>query len=373
MARPASPRAKTKVTRSQERASASDAPRPTRARVGHKLADSSSIRAAKSQSPKPRAASFAVAKTAFQLATLVTEPPRGPQWVYERKLDGYRAMADLRHKGRVVLMSRNGLPFEQQFPSVARALAAMPSLAGTVVDGEIVAYEGDKISFHAMQVARQSDGGSRLEYMLFDILALSGEDVRELPLVERRALLLSRVPLDGVVRAIGYEVNPDKALAEARSLGDEGIIAKISQAPYRGERSMGWQKIKITTEDDFVVVGWTASKNGPQLIGSLALATRERKGGPLVYAGRVGTGFDLALRRELAFRLDKRRVGSPPLDVPRAAARGVAWTQPRMVVRVAFLSYTPDGVLRHPTFHGERRDIDAANVVRERPVPTASS
>ncbi|HEY3595187.1 MAG TPA: DNA ligase D, partial [Polyangiaceae bacterium] len=109
-------------------------------------------------------------KGIFQLATLVTEPPRGADWLYERKLDGYRAMADLRKKGRVTLTSRNGLPFEKQFPSVARAISAMKSLEGTVVDGEIVAYEGKLISFHAMQTSRQGDGVG-LEYMLFDLLA----------------------------------------------------------------------------------------------------------------------------------------------------------------------------------------------------------
>jgi bifunctional non-homologous end joining protein LigD len=360
MARPSSPRAKTKVIPAKTRA-AKAGPAPAKVETRQR------------RSPDRPAASFAVVKTAFQLATLVATPPTGPEWIYERKLDGYRAMTDLRRKGQVVMMSRNGLPFEEQFPSVARALAGMPSLRGAVVDGEIVAYEGDKISFHAMQKSRNSDGASTLEYMLFDVLAVDGEDVRALPLVERRALLLSRVPLEGAVRAIGYEANADKALAQARALGDEGIIAKVGQAPYRGERSMAWQKIKITTEDDFVVVGWTASKNDPQSMGSLVLGTRERKGGPLVYAGRVGTGFDLALRRELAERFERRRTGSPSLDVPRAAARGVAWTAPKMVVRVAFLSYTPDGVLRHPTFHGERKDIAADDVVRERPVRGASA
>jgi bifunctional non-homologous end joining protein LigD len=311
-----------------------------------------------------------VSKGIFQLATLVSEPPRGADWVYERKLDGYRAMGDLRRKGHLALTSRNGLSFVEQFPAIAGALSAMPSLRGAVVDGEIVAYEGDAVSFHAMQLARQHGSDGRLEYVLFDLLAASGVDVRELPLSERRARLLERVPLGGVVRAIAYEKDADAALANARALHDEGILAKLANAPYRSERSLGWQKIKITTEDDFVVVGWTASKNGPAAIGSLALATRERKGGPLVYAGRVGTGFDLALRGDLAARLGRRRTPSPPLDVPREAARGVAWTEPRMVVRVGYLSYTPDGVLRHPTFRGERRDIAAVDVARERPAPS---
>src|SRR5262245_29814614 len=103
-------------------------------------------KASRAKTVKRKAATFVVSKASFQLATLVTEAPRGANWVYERKLDGYRAMADLRRKGRLLLISRNGLSFAEQFPSIARALAAMPSLRGAVVDGEIVAYEGDTIS-----------------------------------------------------------------------------------------------------------------------------------------------------------------------------------------------------------------------------------
>lgn len=318
--------------------------------------------------PRRKAATFVVSRATFQLATLVDEPPRGDDWVYERKLDGYRAMGDLRRKGHLGLRSRNGLSFAEAFPVIARALSALPSLRGAVVDGEIVAYEGDEVSFQAMQRARQQGNHERLEYVVFDLLAVAGEDVRARPLLERRALLLERLPSTGVVRALGYKKDADVALADARALHDEGIIAKLANAPYRSERSLDWQKIKITTEDDFVVVGWTASKQGPSAIGSLALATRERKAGPLVYAGRVGTGFSLALRAELAVRLGRRRVSSPPLDVPRVAARGVSWTAPRMVARVGYLSYTSDGLLRHPTFRGERRDLAAEDVARERPL-----
>jgi bifunctional non-homologous end joining protein LigD len=311
---------------------------------------------------------FPIVKGAFQLATLVDEAPHGPSWVFERKLDGYRAMAEVREDGQVRLLSRNGLSFTERFPTVARALGATKALWGSVVDGEIVAYEDGVISFEAMQRAQAAGERARLEYLLFDLLAEDGKDLRSLPLRDRKARLLARAPHTGPVRAIGFVGSAERALAEARALGDEGVIAKRADAPYRAERSLDWLKIKLTSEDDFVVIGLTPSKNDAAAMGSLVLATRARPGGPLVHAGRVGTGFDLAERRALAARLRKHALDRPPVEVPREAARGVRWTEPRMVVRVAYTNLTTDGLLRHPTFRGERIDADARNVARERKV-----
>jgi bifunctional non-homologous end joining protein LigD len=307
---------------------------------------------------------FPIVKGAFQLATLVEDAPRGAEWVYERKLDGYRAMGEIAGDGAVRLLSRNGLSFTERFPAIAGALASVASLRGCVVDGEIVAYEDGAISFGAMQ----RGSGARLEYLLFDLIAEDGADLRSLPLTQRKARLLARAPRRGIVRAIGFVRDADEALREAQRQGDEGIIAKRAGAPYRGERSLTWLKIKITSEDDFAVVGWTPSKNDANAIGALVLATRAKRGQPLVYAGRVGTGFDQTTRRELAARLRKDTLERPPVEVPQDAARGVRWTEPRMVVRVGFFSVTSDGMLRHPTYRGERIDADVGQVARERKV-----
>ena len=312
--------------------------------------------------PSKGTRSFVITKATFQLATLKDELPEGPEWVYERKLDGYRAMADVRNEGRVRLLSRNGLSLAGRFPSIVDELAAMPELRGCVLDGEVVAYEGNRISFHAL---RRDDPSKRLEYLVFDLLVEDGNDIRQLPYEERKARLLDRLSLRGPVRALPFQPDPRQALTRARMLGDEGIVAKRRDMPYRGGRSTIWIKYKVQLQDDFVVVGWKPSANPRDPIGSLALATRDRKGGPLRYSGRVGTGFDRADRIQLAEHLAPLRASEPPCAIPTSERRGMRWVKPKVVVRVAFLEETPDGVLRHPTYRGLREDVEARAVVRE--------
>jgi bifunctional non-homologous end joining protein LigD len=313
---------------------------------------------------------FAIGKGTFQLATLVEHAPKGEGWVFERKLDGFRAMAAIRASGEVELWSRNALSFNTQFPSIVAALSQLSTLRGCIVDGEVVAYEHGTVSFHAMQQARDGSSSHALVYFVFDLLAEGASDLRALPLNERRERLRARLGSDGVVRRLDYDRDGERAMALARQSGDEGIIAKREHGPYRGDRSLDWQKIKITSEDDFVVVGYTASKKEASAIGSLVLATREHKASELRYAGRVGTGFSESLRRQLAKRLSELRVKIKPVDAPRDVTRGVIWTAPKLVARVRYFSYTPDGALRHPVFVGERDDIEAAAVAREIPVKT---
>jgi bifunctional non-homologous end joining protein LigD len=275
-------------------------------------------------------------------------------------------MAYLPQEGPVRLLSRNGLSFAETFPTIASALCRIRSLRGCIVDGEIVAYEGERVSFSAIKNIRELGPDPKLDYLLFDLLAEDGHDIRQLPLSERKARLLGRTPKGGPVRAIGHTDKPDQALAEARVRGDEGIVAKRADAPYRGERSPLWLKVKMTTQDDFAVVGWSSSKADPSMMGSLALATRDVRGGPLRYAGHVGTGFDRAARRYWAERLRASRAAEPAVAVPRDAARGVRWARPEHVVRVAYYAYTEDGVLRHPSYRGERADIGPDDVLRDR-------
>lgn len=305
---------------------------------------------------------FAITKASFQLATLEDELPRGPAWVYERKLDGYRAMADLCHDERPRLISRNGLSLAAKFPDVVAALSEIPSLRGCIVDGEVVAYEGDRVSFHALQHAGLAE---KLEYLIFDLLAEDGVDLRSMPLEERKARLLARAPKRGTIRALPFLSDARQALGRARILGDEGILAKRRDAPYRKGRSRLWIKHKILQQDDFVVIGWKPSTNYRDPIGSLALATRDRRGGPLRYAGRVGTGFDREDRHRLAQHLAPLRAPTAACEVPASERRGIRWVLPEIVVRVAFLEETKDGVLRHASYRGERDDVSAEDVRKE--------
>lgn len=307
-------------------------------------------------------APFSITKATFQLATSKEELPEGKEWVYERKLDGYRAIAEIRHDGRVRLLSRNALSLAGRFPTIVEELLDIPELRGCIIDGEIVAYEGGKISFHALQHA---DSAEKLEYLVFDILAEDGHDLRKLPYEERKARLFDRAPRRGTVRALPFQPDPRQALTRARIYGDEGILAKRRDAPYRGGRSALWTKYKVLLQDDFVVIGWKPSTNPRDPIGSLALATRDVAGKGLRYTGRVGTGFDREDRHRLAEHLAPLRAKEPACEVPASERRGMRWVVPKLVVRVAFLEETPDGILRHPTYRGERDEVEAAEVVRE--------
>lgn len=312
--------------------------------------------------PLPTRPPFAITKATFQLATLKDELPEGPEWVYERKLDGYRAIAEIRDDGRVRLISRNALSLAGRFPMIIEALANIPQLRGCIVDGEIVAYEDERVSFHALQHAKRAE---KLEYLVFDLLAEDGTDIRKLPYEERKARLFERAPRRGTVRSLPFQPDPRQALARARLFGDEGILAKRRDAPYRGGRSTIWIKHKVLLEDDFVVIGWKPSANPRDPIGSLALATRDIPGGSLRYAGRVGTGFDREDRHRLAEHLAPLRASRPACEVPPSERRGIRWVEPKLVVSVAFLEETPDGILRHPTYRGERDEVAAGEVVRE--------
>lgn len=305
---------------------------------------------------------FPISKGTFQLATLADELPEGADWVYERKLDGYRAMAEVRADGNVRLLSRNALSLSSRFPTIVDELARIPELRGCIVDGEIVAYEGDKISFHALQKPNRA---SKIEYLIFDLLAEDGQDLRPLPYEERKARLSQRAPRRGMIRALPSLADSRQAKARARLFQDEGIMAKRRGEPYRGGRTTSWIKYKALLQDDFIVVGYQPSKRPGDPIGSLALATRDIAGGPLRYAGRVGTGFDREDRLRLFEELIPLRASEPACSVPASERLGVRWVLPELVIRVAYLEETEDGILRHPTFRGERDDITAAEVARE--------
>lgn len=304
---------------------------------------------------------FSITKGTFQLATLEDELPRGPGWVYERKLDGYRAMAAC-YDGKVRLLSRNARSLSAKFPSIVEELSSMADLRGCVLDGEVVAVEKDRVSFHALQ---RTSPTTKLEYLVFDLLAEGGVDLRGLSYGERKARLLDRLPHRGPVRALPFLTDARQAESRARIMGDEGVLAKRRDAPYRGGRSRLWIKHKFLQRDDFVVIGWKPSTNARDPIGSLALATRDRAGEPLRYAGRVGTGFDREERYRLAEHLAPLRTSSPACEVPASERRGIRWVLPKLVVRIAFLEETDDGILRHASYQGVRDDVSEGEVRRE--------
>src|SRR5215207_2014200 len=287
-------------------------------------------------------------------AVLTAERPAGPDWVFERKLDGIRCLA-VKHGRRTRLYSRNELSLNDRYPPLAAALDADPA-DGFVVDGEAVAFVGGHDRFGG-------GDGSGLFYYVFDVLVADGRDVRSLPLEERRQVLEGVLRWRDPLRMTEQMTGTGSALlARACKDGWEGLIAKRLGTKYVSSRSRDWLKLKCTRAQELVICGFTAPRGARTDLGALLLGYYD--GGRLRYAGKVGTGFTQATLRDLAERLaPRRRDGSPFADEVRE--RHVTWTEPELVAQIGFSEWTRDGRLRHPRFLGLRDDKAAAEVVRE--------
>jgi DNA ligase D-like protein (predicted ligase) len=309
-----------------------------------------------------------------ELATLTSDRFSDPAWFYERKFDGERCLA-YRSGGATRLLTRNQQRVNDTYPELAQALDAQER-ADFVVDGEVVAFEGDETSFSRLQqrLGVHQPGAALLAavpviYYLFDVLWADGEDVRALPLRERKRILHGLLAFDGPLRYTQHRTHDGVAYYEyACAHGWEGLVVKRGEAPYRAGRSKDWLKFKCQNNQEFVIGGYTDPKGSRTGFGALLIGYYDPDG-RLVYAGKVGTGFDTALLTSLGQTLAGLEQPQPPFgrgSLPRA---GVHWVEPRVVGQVAFSEWTTAGQLRHPRFQGLRRDKDPATVVRERPQP----
>jgi bifunctional non-homologous end joining protein LigD len=287
----------------------------------------------------------------------------GPRWAYEMKWDGYRAIIEVT-SGRLRIASRRGNDITARYPELT-ALPDPLSKVDVVLDGEIVVLDdGGRPSFQALQ-----QHTSAAAVMVFDVLHLDGHDLTALAWSERRAVL-ERLGISGTfwqTPAVSIGHGPE-ALETARRLGLEGVVAKRLDSPYRvGRRSSEWRKVKLDRRQEFVVGGWLPGKGRLQgTVGALLVGYHEEPGGMLHYAGRAGSGLGDATRERLATTLVRRPTSPfepvPPLGRDR---RDAVWVEPTAVVEVRFSDWTSDGLMRQPTFLGERDDKDPAEVVRE--------
>ena len=296
------------------------------------------------------------------LAELTSTAPDDPgAFTYERKFDGLRAVA-VRNGDEVELWSRGHQSFNSRFPEVVDALRGLPADNFTL-DGEIVAFEGDRTSFGLLQSPGRD---SPPVYVVFDLLHLLGRDTTGLPLTDRRRLL-GQLVADGAVLRTSESLSGDVygLLERACREGWEGLIAKRSDSPYRSGRSPDWRKLKCSASQELVIGGWTDPRGSRQHLGALLVGVHDDEG-RLLYAGKVGTGFDRATLEDLHTRLGGlARSDSPFADAPRM--RDAHWVEPTLVANIAFTEWTADGRLRHPSFQGLRPDKRAREVVRERP------
>jgi bifunctional non-homologous end joining protein LigD len=312
-----------------------------------------------------------------QLAQLFDEPPAGEQWLHEIKLDGYR-IGCLIQRGRVTLLSRRNNEWTDNFPEVV-AGAKKLGVESALFDGEVAALLPDgRTSFQAMQ---RGWSGARPEivYFVFDILQLDGDDLTALPLEQRKERLraaLGAHPPRGWRFVDHVDGNGDRVFAQACEMRLEGIVSKDRASPYRrGARNASWRKIKCLLRQELVVGGFENSIVGG--LGALLLGTYD-DAGRLVYAGKVGTGFQ-RMAAELYAACKKLARATTPFDENLPKGRLIAnahWMNPTMVVEVAFVEWTEGGHIRHPSFQGLREDKDARQVVRERAakaVPSAGT
>ncbi len=328
-----------------------------------------------------------VKKAGLMLAETREEAFTKKGWIFELKLDGYRLLAG--KKGNdVILISRNGNDYTEVFPEIAKAVRAIP-LDNFIVDGEVVVLDAaGKPSFsllqqrgalHNMHDIKRSAVELPSTFFIFDVLAAEGFDARPLPLTKRKELLETFAPKVGPVRYLDHIAEKGEAFhKQVSAMGLEGIIAKNGEQPYRAGRSPHWLKIKAERSAEFAVVGFTEPKGARSGFGALQLADIVK--GRLVYAGRVGTGFNEKMLNEWHERLleDVRDeppcygpVTSPDEEPPPSSTipevKTTTWVEPKYVVEVRYTEWTHEGVLRHPAFLRVREDKRVDQVERQWP------
>lgn len=308
-----------------------------------------------------------------QLAQLAPAPPEGEAWLHEVKFDGYRVIVRVQ-AGEVKLLTRKSLDWTARMPALADAVREL-GLPDVVIDGEFVALNEKGVSdFQVLQNSLSSDADN-LIYYAFDLLYLDGESLNERPLAFRKArlkeLLRAHMPsnLAGARIRLSEHVVGSGGLffEQACKLGLEGIVSKQVNAAYVAARTSDWLKVKCKRRQEFVVLGHTDPAGSRAHFGALLVGVYDAE--RLVYCGRVGTGFTQKSLAALEAKLlplqsEQLDLANPPKG---AAARGVHWVRPELVVEVEYAGFTEEGILRHPSFQGLREDKAPEDVHRETP------
>jgi len=302
-----------------------------------------------------------------QLAKPAGRAPEGDDWLYEIKYDGYRIVAYIEGNS-TKLVTRNGLDYTDKLRDIAEALTEWADGRVMVLDGEAVMLDASgKSDFQALQNRLKNPGGYRLVYMVFDLLALDGADLRRSRLVDRKEkleALLKDAPPN--IRYSSHIVGKGREfLLAACRAGLEGIVGKKADSMYTGRRSGDWIKIKCGNEQEFVIGGYTISAKKQTGVSSLLLGVYE--GDELVYAGRAGTGFTAKTMRELEEKFRAIIRSAPPFkDAPKPRRdEKTIWLEPSLVAQVRFAEWTQSGTLRQASFKGLREDKNPKDVRRE--------
>ncbi len=305
------------------------------------------------------------------LATLTDERFSREGWIFERKFDGERCLA-FKKGEEIQLYSRNHKTINDSYPEIVEALERCPH--DVILDGEVVTFQGEITSFaklqgriqmHNPEEARHS--GVDIYYYLFDLLFLDGYDISQLPLIQRKYLLQQAIDYKDPLRYVVHRETEGKSFFQAVCReGWEGIIAKRANGEYIHRRSNDWLKFKCIREQEFVIGGFT-NPQGTR-IGFGALLVGYYQDNKLLYAGKVGTGFNDETLRSLKNKLSQMVQGSSPFS-DEIKEGGIHWIKPELVAQIGFTEWTLYNKLRHPRYLGLRRDKSPRDVVKEESLP----
>ena len=305
---------------------------------------------------------------------LVEKPPKGDDWLFEIKWDGVRAICFIEEKS-VRMTSRTGHSCERQYPELS-VIGHQIAATQAILDGEITVLDKNGVSsFGLIQPRIAVADPNAISHLarrtpvtlfVFDLLYLDGYDLRNVPLIERKRVLQAILKPSTVMRFSEHFVNQgDEMFAASRATGLEGILAKRARSYYESKRSHDWLKIKITSQQEFVICGYTTGER--DFFSSLVLGLYEK--GRLVYVGNVGTGFDQKLLELIFRRVEPLTTTRSPFAETPQMLREAVWVRPELVCEVKFLNWTEEGRLRAPVFVGLRTDVDPKECVRETAVP----